>query len=106
MLPGSPEFARLCWQLSSAVFPHKAIVHCPLTVVVNYNCLQAPPAKPVVLIVSGPSGVGKDSVVQRLQELRPDMHFVVTATSRCAPRTAFPAVFCTLAAVTSLYTGP
>lgn len=38
----------------------------------------------VVLVVSGPSGVGKDAVVARLRELRPGLHFVVTATSRCA----------------------
>jgi len=37
---------------------------------------------PKVLVVSGPSGVGKDAVIQRLQERRPDLHFVVTATSR------------------------
>lgn len=42
-------------------------------------------ALPKVLVVSGPSGVGKDAVIRRLQERRPDLHFVVTATSR-APR--------------------
>lgn len=41
-----------------------------------------PPALPLVLVVSGPSGVGKDAVIRRLQEQRPDLHFVVTATSR------------------------
>ena len=39
----------------------------------------------MVLVVSGPSGVGKDAVVARLRALRPGLHFVVTATSRCAP---------------------
>eukprot|EP00240_Pyramimonas_obovata_P005501 CAMPEP_0118956564 /NCGR_PEP_ID=MMETSP1169-20130426/61647_1 /TAXON_ID=36882 /ORGANISM="Pyramimonas obovata, Strain CCMP722" /LENGTH=323 /DNA_ID=CAMNT_0006904599 /DNA_START=62 /DNA_END=1033 /DNA_ORIENTATION=- len=43
--------------------------------------LIAPP-KPHVFLISGASGVGKDAVIQRLQELRPDLHFVVTATSR------------------------
>lgn len=47
--------------------------------------MQVPEAQPVVLVVSGPSGVGKDSVVEKLREIRPDMHFVVTATSRYAP---------------------
>ncbi|KAL6757871.1 P-loop containing nucleoside triphosphate hydrolase protein [Haematococcus lacustris] len=43
---------------------------------------MVPPLKPVVIIISGPSGVGKDSVVARLKELRDDLYFVVTATSR------------------------
>ena len=43
---------------------------------------QVPPAKPVVIVISGPSGVGKDAVIKRLQERRSDLHFVVTATSR------------------------
>lgn len=34
------------------------------------------------MVISGPSGVGKDAVIRRLQEIRPDLHFVVTATSR------------------------
>jgi guanylate kinase len=45
--------------------------------------VPAPP--PVVVVVSGPSGVGKDAVVRRLLEQRPEMSMVVTATDR-APR--------------------
>lgn len=42
-----------------------------------------PPAEPMVVVISGPSGVGKDAVIRRLQEKRGDeMHFVVTATTR------------------------
>jgi guanylate kinase len=41
-----------------------------------------PPPLPVVLVISGPSGVGKDAVIRKLQEKRPDLYFVVTATSR------------------------
>eukprot|EP00854_Cymbomonas_tetramitiformis_P000862 gene862-1354_t len=41
-----------------------------------------PNAQPVVVVISGPSGVGKDAVIKRLQESRPDLYFVVTATSR------------------------
>jgi guanylate kinase len=44
--------------------------------------LQAPPAKPIVIVISGPSGVGKDAVLTRLKEQREDLYFVVTATSR------------------------
>jgi guanylate kinase len=41
-----------------------------------------PPPQPRVVVISGSSGVGKDSVVAELRRLRPDLHFVVTATSR------------------------
>lgn len=37
---------------------------------------------PIVVIISGPSGVGKDAVVRLLQRRRPDLKFVVTATTR------------------------
>lgn len=38
-----------------------------------------------VLVLSGPSAVGKSSVVRQLREQVPDMHFSVSATTR-APR--------------------
>ncbi|GJP73652.1 hypothetical protein CLOP_g4347 [Closterium sp. NIES-67] len=41
-----------------------------------------PAPQPLVVVISGPSGVGKDAVIKCLQEARPDVHFVVTATSR------------------------
>jgi guanylate kinase len=37
---------------------------------------------PLLVIISGPSGVGKDSVVERMQETGYPFHFVVTATDR------------------------
>lgn len=37
---------------------------------------------PLLVIISGPSGVGKDSVLMRMRELGFPFHFVVTATSR------------------------
>jgi guanylate kinase len=40
---------------------------------------------PLLIVISGPSGVGKDSVVQRMQKRGMRFYFVVTATSR-APR--------------------
>lgn len=43
---------------------------------------QAPVQKPLVLVISGPSGVGKDAVINRLKEVRDEIHFVVTATTR------------------------
>ncbi|KAL6526532.1 hypothetical protein OROGR_015622 [Orobanche gracilis] len=41
-----------------------------------------PNPNPLIVVISGPSGVGKDSVIKRLREIREDLHFVVTATSR------------------------
>ena len=38
--------------------------------------------RPLLIVVSGPSGVGKDSVVQRMKERGMLFHFVVTANTR------------------------
>ncbi len=38
--------------------------------------------EPLLIVISGPSGVGKDTVVQCLKERRVPFHFVVTATNR------------------------
>jgi guanylate kinase len=38
--------------------------------------------QPLLIVISGPSGVGKDSLVQRLQERNCQFYFVVTATDR------------------------
>lgn len=38
--------------------------------------------RPLLVVISGPSGVGKDTIVQRMKERGLSMHFVVTATSR------------------------
>jgi guanylate kinase len=37
---------------------------------------------PLLVVISGPSAAGKDSVVQRMQEQGLPFHFVVTATTR------------------------
>ena len=41
--------------------------------------------QPLLVVISGPSGVGKDAVLHSLQKLRLPFHFVITATDR-APR--------------------
>ncbi|KAL9233081.1 hypothetical protein vseg_008119 [Gypsophila vaccaria] len=43
---------------------------------------SVPPPNPLIIVISGPSGVGKDAVIKRLRERRENLHFVVTATSR------------------------
>ncbi len=45
--------------------------------------LQRPP---LLVVISGPSGVGKDSVLNELKKAFPDVYFAVTATTR--PRRA------------------
>jgi guanylate kinase len=38
--------------------------------------------QPRLFVISGPSGVGKDTVIERLRLAFPEMHFAVTATTR------------------------
>ena len=44
--------------------------------------MNAPSAPPLLVVISGPSGVGKDTVVHHLKQRGLPFHFVVTATSR------------------------
>ncbi len=44
-----------------------------------------PPANPLLIVISGPSGIGKDAVVGLLRKTNPDTHFVITMNSR-SPR--------------------
>jgi guanylate kinase len=41
-----------------------------------------PAVFPLLIVISGPSGSGKDAVIRRLQERNVPIHFVVNATSR------------------------
>ncbi|MFN8478898.1 MAG: guanylate kinase [Kouleothrix sp.] len=44
--------------------------------------LKGQPAPPILVVLSGPSGVGKDSILMRMRDVGFPFHFVVTATSR------------------------
>jgi guanylate kinase len=44
--------------------------------------LDGKPPYPLLVVLSGPSGVGKDSILMRMREIGFPFHFVVTATSR------------------------
>ncbi len=45
-----------------------------------YTSLNAP--RPVLVVLSGPSGVGKDATIQAMQQRNTPFYFVVTATTR------------------------
>lgn len=45
----------------------------------------SPQREPLLIVISGPSGIGKDAVVGLLRKNTPDTHFVITMTTR-APR--------------------
>ncbi len=44
--------------------------------------LELPPCKPLLIVISGPSGVGKDSVLNHMKARNLPFHFVVTTTTR------------------------
>ncbi len=44
--------------------------------------LDGKAAPPILVVLSGPSGVGKDSILMRMRDIGFPFHFVVTATSR------------------------
>jgi len=44
--------------------------------------LKKPEIAPLLIVISGPSGIGKDTVVQGMKDRDLPIHFVVTATTR------------------------
>jgi guanylate kinase len=45
----------------------------------SFDLLQP---RPILIVISGTSGVGKDAVIKSLKSRNLPLHFVVTATSR------------------------
>ena len=43
---------------------------------------ESSPSPPLLVVLSGPSGVGKDAVLNELRKLQRPWHFAVTATTR------------------------
>jgi len=52
---------------------------------VTHDLYHVVDRQPLLIVISGPSGVGKDTVLQRLKERNTPIHFVVTATTRSYP---------------------
>ena len=48
------------------------------------TAVETEPLNPMLVIISGPAGVGKDTIIEALQKRghRPDYHYVVTCTTR------------------------
>lgn len=44
--------------------------------------LKKPEHTPLLIVISGPSGIGKDTVVKGMKDRKFPFHFVITATSR------------------------
>ena len=44
--------------------------------------MSAAEPHPLLVVVSGPSGVGKDAMLARVRELRPEVFWAITATTR------------------------
>lgn len=44
--------------------------------------LKLPESKPILFVISGPSGVGKDAIADALKQHDPTRHYAVTATTR------------------------
>jgi guanylate kinase len=54
----------------------------PLSMVSDTTAFEIPDPEPLILVISGPSGVGKDSVIKRLKERLDSVYVVITATTR------------------------
>lgn len=49
----------------------------------NYEWFsQIPPAPPLLIVISGPSGVGKDAILAKVKQTGFPFHHVITATTR------------------------
>ena len=47
-----------------------------------HNEFNPNPCHPLLIVISGPSGVGKDSVLMEMKARKLDFHYIVTATTR------------------------
>jgi len=84
---GSSDLSlRVCFHATKGSLLTESQLHISPQAVHAFDALQRyirPPA--LFVVISGPSGVGKDSVIRRMQEMDSSFRFIVTATDR-SPR--------------------
>jgi len=62
--------------------PQRDMVQVEKEKMIEKNVYPLIKREPLLIVISGPSGVGKDSVIQRMKARDMPFHFVVTATTR------------------------
>jgi len=62
--------------------PQRDLVQVEKEKMIEKNVYPLIKREPLLIVISGPSGVGKDSVIQRMKARDMPFHFVVTATTR------------------------
>ena len=67
--------------LSGAPFSY-TLIGSHVTTAIDRDSPQTARGRGIVYVLSGPSGVGKDTVLQGLREFEPDIHYCITATTR------------------------
>ena len=63
---------------------HGALGQRHMSVIMEMQDPTLPSAPPILFVFSGPSGVGKNTIVEKLRKNNPTRHYAITCTSRTA----------------------